>query len=421
MIHQLKHLLNQYFMPEQQGMPERRYDLDWLRILVFGLLIFFHTGMLYVANWGFHFKSVYQSELLESFMLISSPWRMASLWIISGIAIRFILVKVPLMRYAYTRSLRLLLPLLFGILVIVPPQLYVEMIANGDLNMSYWQFYLAFFADNSAVFKDYQAGIWPHIDVNHLWYLRSLWKYSLALIVFLPLLNSAFVTSICQWVFKQRITVLVICLSLPIFIILLSWPYEATRYPLGFTFLLYGYLIGWNDVFWQQLKAKVKAISFAFFVILALYITFYNRVWLTMDDSTSPWLLAIGSAISSVVKILGVLTVLALAYKYLNKKSPMLNYFNGAVYPFYILHQSIIIVLAYWLAPLSLGGFFEPLIIIILTIALCFLCFEIIRRVDLLKPLFGVKIENNYGRYVKKLAYGLGSLLIIPITLELIF
>ena len=74
--------LTKYFIPVQQGMPERRYDLDWLRVLVFGLLIFYHIGMLYVANWGFHFKSAYQSETLANFMLIVEPWRMASLWII---------------------------------------------------------------------------------------------------------------------------------------------------------------------------------------------------------------------------------------------------------------------------------------------------------------------------------------------------
>ena len=109
-------LLAKYFIPASKGMPERRYDLDWLRILVFGLLIFYHIGMLYVQNWGFHFKSVYQSQTLENFMLIVEPWRMASLWIISGISIRFILVKVSLIRYAFVRSLRLLLPLLFFII-----------------------------------------------------------------------------------------------------------------------------------------------------------------------------------------------------------------------------------------------------------------------------------------------------------------
>ncbi|MGH8050651.1 MAG: acyltransferase family protein, partial [Arenimonas sp.] len=114
---------------------DRRYDLDWLRILAFGLLIFYHIGMLYVANWGFHYKSQYLSQPLEGLMLLVNPWRMSLLWIISGISIRFVLQKVSAYRFVTTRSLRLLLPLLFGILVVVPPQLFVEMTGKGDLHM----------------------------------------------------------------------------------------------------------------------------------------------------------------------------------------------------------------------------------------------------------------------------------------------
>jgi hypothetical protein len=417
---QSNNFLIKYFIPVQQGIPERRYDLDWLRILVFGLLIFYHIGMLYVANWGFHFKSAYQSETLANFMLIVEPWRMASLWIISGIAIRFILVKVSLLRYTFVRSLRLLLPLLFGVLVIVPPQLYVEMTANGVLDMSYWQFYLTMFTDNNSLFKDYQPGIWPHWDVNHLWYLRSLWEYSLAIIILLPLLNSSYITSASNWMFKQHIAVIILMLTIPIFIIQISWNQDTNRYPLGFTFLLYGYLIGWHASFWQQLKVNVKALLLTFIVLLTVFIIFYNTVWLTLDDSTPPWLIIIGMLIYSLVRVVGVLMVLALAYKYLNKKSASLSYFNDAVYPFYIVHQTIIIVLAYNLTPMALGPIIEPLSVILFTILLCLISFEAIRRIDILKPLFGVRIKKNYSTTIRNIGYGFGCLLIIPIGLEIL-
>jgi hypothetical protein len=418
---QSNNFLIKYFIPVQQGMPERRYDLDWLRILVFGLLIFYHIGMLYVADWGFHFKSVCQSETLANFMLIVEPWRMASLWIISGIAIRFILVKVSLLHYTFVRSLRLLLPLLFGVLVIVPPQLYVEMTANGALDMSYWQFYLAMFTDNNTLFVNYQPGIWPHWDVNHLWYLRSLWEYSLAIILLLPLLNSSYITTSSNWLFKQHLGVILLILSVPIFIIQITWEQDTNRYPLGFTFLLYGYLIGWHAHFWQQLTINLKPLLLTFAFSVIAFISFYNAVWLTLNDSTPSWLIIMGMLIYSFVRVVGVLTVLALAYKYLNKKSASLSYFNDAVYPFYIVHQTIIIVLAYNLAPLELGPIIEPLSVIILTVLLCFICFEIIRRSDILKPLFGVRIKKNHSKTIKNMGYIFGCLLIIPIGLEIIF
>ena len=53
----------------------RRYDLDWLRIIAFGLLIFYHVGMFYVT-WGWHVKSVYASPAVEPLMEVVAPWRL---------------------------------------------------------------------------------------------------------------------------------------------------------------------------------------------------------------------------------------------------------------------------------------------------------------------------------------------------------
>ena len=111
--------------------------------------------MFYTANWGWHVKSVYQSQTLESFILIIEPWCMAVLWGIAGIAIKFVLAKVTLWRFISMGSLRLLLPLLFGNLLVVPPKLYAEMTYNSDLNMNFWPFLQSFFSTNSDVFAKY--------------------------------------------------------------------------------------------------------------------------------------------------------------------------------------------------------------------------------------------------------------------------
>ena len=53
-------------------MTDRRFDLDWLRITAFGLLILYHCGMFYVT-WGWHVKSRYASDAIEPLMLLTSP------------------------------------------------------------------------------------------------------------------------------------------------------------------------------------------------------------------------------------------------------------------------------------------------------------------------------------------------------------
>ena len=64
----------------------RRYDLDWLRIAAFGLLIGYHVGMLYVP-WSFHVKSEYSGGPgLTALMLASNPWRLSLLFLISEAA-----------------------------------------------------------------------------------------------------------------------------------------------------------------------------------------------------------------------------------------------------------------------------------------------------------------------------------------------
>lgn len=415
--------ITQRFVPSHIDMPPRRYDLDWLRIVVFGLLILFHTGMFYVENWGWHAKSQYQSQLLENIMLIVEPWRMPVLWVISGIAIRFVMAKVSLWRFISLRSLRLLLPLLFGIFVVVPPQLYVEMSVNGEINMNYWQFLSEFYSPNTELFAQYSSGIWPHIDVNHLWFIRALWQFSLVLLCLTPLLNTSWVNRATTWLFNRHAVLAILLSTLPLFIIQINWDMDSARYPLGFSLMVYGYLIGWNKLFWQRVSLNIKPLVIASICAYGISIAFYNLVWLDIIHGAAPQstiMLMLGMFNYSLMRVLGVLTLFGLAHKYLNKSSTTLNYLNDAVYPFYILHQTFILVIGFNLSQLNLGPVAEPILLIILTIMACFAGYELIRRTDLLRPLFGLKMKGEYSGLTQKMGYTAALMCIIPIGLEII-
>ena len=294
--------------PELQATHHtRRHDLDWLRVLVFGLLIFYHIGMLYVANWGFHYKSQYLSQPLEGVMLAVNQWRMPLLWVISGISIRFVLQKMTAFKFVTARSLRLLLPLLFGILVVVPPQLFVEMTGKGELDMSYWQFYQIFFDLDNPIFDQYKPGILPHIDVNHLWYLRELWTFSLITLCLSPLLNSRFVQAGVDWVaYKTGALGLYLLPIIPLVAVGMSLPDD--REVTGFAFLLYGYLIGWNVHLWELIK---KYRSTFLTIVISTYIAIlfaYFIVWLDPALKAMWWakwlaLIAIFNAWSGVLGV----------------------------------------------------------------------------------------------------------------------
>jgi Acyltransferase family len=409
----------------QMSHQTRRYDLDWLRVIVFGVLIFYHIGMLYVANWGFHYKSQYLSQPLEGLMLLVNQWRMPLLWVISGVSIRFILQKVSAFRFVTARSLRLLLPLLFGILVVVPPQLFVEMTGKGELQINYWSFYQLFFNLNHSIFDNYQSGILPHIDVNHLWYLRELWTFSLITLCLSPLLNSGFVQQGVDWLAKKTGLLGLFLLPLiPLIIVNIALPDD--RGAMGFTFLLYGYLIGWNIALWENIK-KYRKIFLSIAITSYIAILFaYFIVWLNPALKALWWqwlgIITVFNAWSGVLALLGYAAI------YLNKPSAQLRYLNDAVLPYYILHQTFIIVLAFWLSQFQLGPILEPFIISVLSFSACILSYDIIRRCNVSRVLFGLKWQSIEGDDVKKtsgvagiIRSALAYILLVPFAAMIIF
>jgi hypothetical protein len=110
---------------------KRRHDIDALRALAFGFLILYHLAMLYVTDWGWHLKSSYLSETLQMPMLMLNRWRMDLIFLISGISTAFLLQHTRTGAFLRQRSWRLLLPLTFGILVVVPIQPYCQGVVNG--------------------------------------------------------------------------------------------------------------------------------------------------------------------------------------------------------------------------------------------------------------------------------------------------
>ena len=403
----------------------RRYDLDWLRVLAFGLLIFYHTGMVYVERWGFHYKSQYLSSTLEYLMLLSSPWRMLLIWFISGYALGVVLKQIVSFRqgalFAARRTAVLLLPLLTGLWFIVPPQLYAEMLQDGIGNLSYWQFYQAFFDLQHPLFTDYQSGVWPHVDVNHLWYLRSLWQFSVVLLLLLPLLTLRPVQR-----FAARLLRLALPWQLVLFTALLLLIHAGTegdsrRELAGFCFLLLGYFNATQAAFWQQLDRSVNWLGVLCAVNYLLLVGCYaisqqDLPGLHWDDTTKP-VLYLSYAVQSVAMTFW---LLALAQRFLNRPHPYLALANRAVFPVYLVHQSLIIIAALYLAPLALGGPIEAFLIVLFTILASAAMLLVLWRLPFLAPFFGLKTERKHPKRWA-LAGGItGFLLVLPLACELL-
>lgn len=372
----------------------RRYDLDWLRIIAFSLLIFYHTARFYnLEPW--HGKSLYMSDFLQPLMNIMSPWRLSLLFIISGVAMRFVADKSPnLLATAWGRFKFLFLPLLFGMLIVVAPQTYIELLTQrGLIEPGYW----AFYADYLALEQKWAAVFTP--TYNHLWYVLYLLIYTLLYLAIYPIMKKL---SLPNWGRQMLNSPLMLLLPALPFILYrfttdIWWPQtnDITTGDFGAnirygSYFLLGTLIAKSDAYWGAVKRywKLAAIFTAF---SAMVMTPYWSHWdLLAGQDTIMTLLRIGRVFYiwwMIVALMG------LAQTYLNKPSPKLTYLTEAIFPYYILHQTLIILIGYWLTPYAIGPVAEFCVVFLGTIGGCVTIHEyLIRRITLLRPLFGLKI-----------------------------
>src|SRR5688572_28753269 len=118
-------------------LSERRNDLDWLRFIAIVILLFFHTGMVF-NQWGFHIKNTEIDKTFGFWMVWLHFWRMPLLLFISGAGTYMAMGKRTPGQFAGERFKRLFIPLVFGMFVVVPPQIYFEYINQYN---GYWDFY----------------------------------------------------------------------------------------------------------------------------------------------------------------------------------------------------------------------------------------------------------------------------------------
>ena len=387
----------------------RRYDIDWLRTLAFILLIFYHIGQFYVADWGWHVKSAYLSEFLKSIMLLVNQWRMPLIFLISGVALSLIEPKVSSAQLVKIRFTRVILPLLFGMFLIVPPQVYYELVQTEGYTANYLEFLFLYLDINTTMYAEHQLltsrtglslGL---ITYNHLWYLLYLFTYTLVYIAIKPILVKINWQEITRNI--SPLTILAIPFTLVLFydLTLLKYFPDDTfvligdwyNHALYFTVFMLGYALAKSPNVWQTLINHRNVWLVLALVSYSLVIIRFNRAWgfdVDYNNASMVTQLLI-NIIWSGNKVFWLLAILGFAGAYLNKKHPILTYMNDAVLPWYILHQTLIIVFAMWLAKLELGPVFEPVLLILLTFISCAIGYEIIKRFAVTRFIFGLKVK----------------------------
>ncbi len=367
---------------------QRLYFLDWLRIGAFFLLVLYHTGMYYVT-WDWHVKTPHPSDAIEPLMLLSSPWRMCLLFLIGGAAAAFLLDKLGGKGLAKERSKRLLLPLIFGMFFIVPPQAYFEVVSDVAYQGSYFDF-MQLYVRAYHGFCD-RNGCLDLPTWNHLWFLPYLWIYTLLLAAIGSRRIQAMGGGLLRQLQGWKLFVLPVAfLAAGRILLLPHWQHTHNltadwhNHAMSLPFFLLGAAMARCGGFWQRLETVRFAALGLFLASWAAIIFFYST-----GDTYKDWL-PLARTVYALCQWSGIVAVCGFGHRHLNFDSAKRRYLTQAVFPVYILHQTLIVCLAMGMREAGLAPVTEGMLIVVLTLTISFAVFEVVRRVPLLQPLFGV-------------------------------
>lgn len=381
-------------MSATSGPPERRVELDWLRIGAFALLMLYHVGMYYVP-WDWHIKSEAPVAGLAPWMFATQPWRLTLLFVVSGVATAYLLARLPTGAFARQRSLRLLVPLVFGMLVIVPPQSYYQVVQQAAYADGYLAFYARYLSFDRGFCRGSDCLVVP--TWNHLWFVAYLWVYTLVALALRHMgLLHRIASSATRWLSGWGVIVWPIAwLALARMLLVQRFPsthalvddiYNHAMYLPAF---LLGVACGRSEAPWQPMETRrwhATVIALAAYGFVAWYFSVYGDTRLPPDA-----LRMTQRVLYAAFQWCAIVGLVGFARRHLKGDGPARRYLTDAIFPCYIVHQTVIIVAAWQLKPLKLSAAVEAPLLVALMAAACIATYEVARRIALLRPLFGLR------------------------------
>lgn len=343
---------------------ERTYAIDWIRVIAIGLLLVYHIAIGF-QPWGMMIAFITNGQPWDSLwipMSLLNVWRIPLLFFVSGMGVYFSLRNRTWKELWRERATRILIPLAVGAAVIVPVHVL--------LFQQYYHFQ-----------PDYTPGR------GHLWFLGNILVYTA---VFTPAFmycknnpDNGVVRAL-RHAFHHPATMLIVFAAFVAEAWLVPGPYElyamtAHGFWLGMLAFVSGYcFVLSGEGFWHMLM------RWRWFWLLSAAALFTVR--LSIYNLHAPWYMV------PIESVLWILTVLAFGYRYLNRPGRVLTYLSQAAYPVYILHMIALYAGSSLIFPLPLAAPVKFVLVLLITIGGCLLAYEGIRRVKILRLLFGLKV-----------------------------
>ncbi|MEA5605869.1 acyltransferase family protein, partial [Nostoc sp. UHCC 0252] len=358
------------------------------------LLIYFHAAaVFYQGELGeFYIQNDLLSPILGWFIFFVHQWHMPLFFLISGAASWFSLQLRTPMQYVNERFGRLLIPFIFGTLVLVPPQVYYKLLTRHQDIGSYLQFYPQFF-----------NGIRPqgNFEWAHLWFVIYLFVLS---IVSLPLLLFFKQQIDCYWYsniatfMKQPGAIFLPALPLamvegafrPRWFGFQNLYDDWANLLLYFCYFVYGFLLCSDNGFRQAIAQYQKLMLF---IAIATMSVIYG---IQVTETLPVRGYSVGYILYQILRAINswcwVTAILGLGQRYLSFSNNILQYTSLAAYPVYLLHQTVLVVISFYIVKCNLGTTAKFLIISTATVLVTIALYEIlIKRFNITRFFFGLK------------------------------
>ena len=375
--------------------PARVYNIDWLRVIAMATIFLFHSAVFFSDERWF-VKNNEISLGMTIFVFVIIQWTMPLFFVLSGISSNFALNFRSGGKYITERVKRLIIPLIFGIFVLAPPQVYLERLSHGEFSGSLFSFYFPHYFDGFYGFGGNFA--WMGL---HLWYLLILFIFS---VITLPLFLwwkreslKSFISRLSDF-FTKPYTIFLLALPLSAMEIFVTlFPESLGRRDFGgwspLTYLLFfvlGYIIATDRKFIEAAK-KHAVISLIVGVSLTIYGVYLKLSGFELSPE-APAIAVFFLALRGFRTWCWLVAILGFGSMYLNFNNRALKYANEAVLPFYILHQTVIVIIAYYLINWGAGVMVKYLVLSVSSFVVIMALYDlIVKRVGALRFIFGMK------------------------------
>jgi len=384
----------------RETLKTRRYDIDWLRVLVMGLVFFFHCARFFTGmEW--HLNNPRESMAALIFTGVLDMWFMPLFFLLSGAGSWYALKSRTNGQYVWERVKRILVPLYtVGLFVMLPPQYFFEIFSNAGFSGTFWESVPLYFREMSHYSPGWPGGVLPYSFSGHLWFLQFLFLISLVALPLLRFLRSErglrFIDKMAGrsarrgGIFLFLIPVVLVRIGLRGF---MGGEHTWADFLEFVVYFVIGYILPADGRFTQGIKRHgwfclvLGAVGVGVEGLFVLGLGYRYP-----EGEPFSLLFVIFETAMSMGRWGWIVFVISLGAKYLNMNGKALSYSNEAVLPFYIFHQTIILCVGWFVIRWDMGILPKYIIIAVASFILIMVLYELlVRRFNAVRFLFGMR------------------------------